>query len=104
MRRRGPSVAEQQLRLLRDHPVSIVEPRPVLTDAAWAALKWMREHGGDCAVARVNGGGRIFLAQGETAPFLPSTARQLIDQGLAEYVDIGGRKSVRFRLTGGGDG
>lgn len=70
--------------------------------AMQAALKWMREHGGDCAVARVRGGGRIFLAQGETGPFLPLTARALIDAGLAEYVDIGGRKSVRFRLTAAG--
>lgn len=73
---------------------------PQITGAMDAALKWMRDHGGDCAVARVNGGGRIFLAQGETAPFLPSTARRLVDAGLAEYVDQNGRKAVRFRLTG----
>lgn len=73
-----------------------------MTPAMEAALKWMREHGGDCAVARVNGGGRIFLAQGEHGPFLPATARALIDAGLAEYVDQGGKKSVRFRLTEAG--
>ena len=59
----------------------------------------MRERGGDAAVARVNGGGRYILAQGETAPFQPSTCRQLIDLGLAEYVGMNGKKSVRFRLT-----
>lgn len=70
-----------------------------LTAAGRAALKWMREHGGDAAVVRVNGGGRYILAQGEQAPFLPSTCRQLIDAGLAEYVDMNGRKAVRFRLV-----
>lgn len=70
-----------------------------LTKAGTEALKWMRERGGDAAVARVNGGGRYILAQGETAPFQPSTCRQLIDLGLAEYVDMNGKKSVRFRLT-----
>lgn len=63
------------------------------------ALKWMREHGGDAAVARVNGGGRVYLAQGETGPFMPSTARNLIEEGLAEYVDVGAVKAARFRLT-----
>ena len=62
------------------------------------AIFWLRSHGGDCAVARVKGGGRIFLSQGETAPFLPSTARKLIDAGIAEYVDENGRKSTRLRL------
>lgn len=70
-----------------------------LTKAGSDALKWMREHGGDAAVVRVKGGGRYILAQGEQAPFLPSTCRQLIDLGLAEYVDMNGKKSVRFRLT-----
>jgi hypothetical protein len=70
-----------------------------MTDAMKRALRWMRDHGSDCAVARVLGGGRIFLAQGEHAPFLPNTARALIDAGLAEYVDINGRKAVRFQLT-----
>lgn len=72
-----------------------------MTPAMKAALKWMREHGGDCAVARVKGGGRIYLAQGEHGPFYPSTARKLIEAGLAEYVDMNGKKSVRFRLTEG---
>lgn len=67
--------------------------------AAASALKWMREHGGDAAVARCKEGGRIYLAQGEHGPFMPSTARQLIEAGLAEYVDQGSRKSARFRLT-----
>lgn len=70
-----------------------------LTKAHKDALKWMRDHGGDAAVARVNGGGRYILAQGEQAPFLPATCRALIDRGLAEYVDMNGKKAVRFRLT-----
>lgn len=73
-----------------------------LTIAQAAALKWMRDHGGDAAVARVKGGGRYILAQGEQAPFLPQTCRQLIDIGLAEYVDMNGKKAVRFRLTEAG--
>ena len=71
--------------------------------AAWkAALKWMREHGSDAAVVRVNGGGRYILAVGETGPFGFGTCRQLIDLGLAEYVDMNGKKAVRFRLTDAG--
>lgn len=73
-----------------------------LTPAHKAALRWMKEHGGDAAVARVKGGGRYILAAGEQAPFLPSTCRALIDAGLAEYVDMNGKKSVRFRLTEAG--
>lgn len=75
-----------------------------ITQAQMAALEWLREHDGDCAVARIKGGGRIYLAQGEAAPFLPGTARALIDAGLAEYVDMNGRKSIRFRLTEAGRG
>lgn len=70
-----------------------------MTVAQKAALRWMREHGGDAAVVRVKGGGRYILAQGEQAPFMPSTCRALIDAGHAEYVDMYGKKSVRFRLT-----
>lgn len=70
-----------------------------LTKACRNALEWMREHGGDAAVARVKGGGRYIMAQGEVAPFTPQTCRKMIDAGVAEYVDMDGRKSVRFRLT-----
>jgi hypothetical protein len=73
-----------------------------MNQAMHAALLWMQKHGGDAAVARVKGGGRYFLAQGEPAPFMPMTARKLEDAGLAEYVDMDGRKSVRFRLTAAG--
>lgn len=62
------------------------------------AIRWLEKRGGDSVVARVKGGGRIYLACGEHAPFLPITARNLIDAGLAEYVDLNGRKAVRFRL------
>lgn len=74
----------------------------VLTQAHARALRWMQDHGGDAAVVRVNGGGRYILAQGEQAPFLPSTCRALIDCGFAEYVDQDGKKAVRFRLTDAG--
>lgn len=73
-----------------------------MTPAMKAAIKWLRERGGDCAVARVNGGGRIYLAQGEAGPFMPTTARKLVDAGLAEYIDQGDKKAVRFRLIGAG--
>lgn len=69
------------------------------TDAMVSAIRWLKVRGGDCAVARVKGGGRIYLAQGEHAPFLPGTAKALCEAGLAEYVDLNGRKCVRFRLT-----
>ena len=70
-----------------------------MTPAIKGAIHWLKQRGGDCAVARVKGGGRIYLAQGEYGPFMPSTARKLVDAGLAEYVDLNGKKSVRFRLT-----
>ena len=64
----------------------------MLTAAHKDALKWMREHGGDAAVARTKAGGRQIMAQGEVAPFSPATFRALVDAGLAEYAD------GRFRL------
>ena len=70
-----------------------------LTAAGKSALKWMREHGGDVAFVRVKGGGVIYLSQGEHAPFYPMTARQLINAGLAEYVQDAKGRNVRFRLT-----
>jgi len=73
-----------------------------LTDACVVALRCMQKHCGDAAVVRHEGGGRSILAQGEIGPFLPSTCRKLIDACLAEYVDINGRKAVRFRLTEAG--
>lgn len=73
-----------------------------LTKGHRDALKWMRERGGDAAVVRVKGGGRYILAQGEQAPFLPATCKALIERGLAEYVDMYGKKAVRFRLTSEG--
>lgn len=85
--------------MITDPQARAIEPTLELTEAGNHALQWMREHGGDAAVVRVKGGGRYILAQGETAPFLPSTCRQLIDAGLAEYVDMNGKKSVRFRLV-----
>jgi hypothetical protein len=71
-----------------------------MTPSMKQMIEWLKERGGECAVARVKGGGRIFLARGETAPFLPKTARNLIDAGLAEYVDKADVKAARFRLIG----
>lgn len=73
-----------------------------LTDAETKLVQWMKDHGGDAAVARTRNGGRYILAQGETAPFMMSTARSLVVKGLAEYVDQDRRKSARFRLTNRG--
>lgn len=70
-----------------------------MTPAQTDALRWMQKHGGDAAVARLNGGGRYILAEGEVGPFTFGTARALINAGLAEYVDMNGKKAVRFRLT-----
>lgn len=69
-----------------------------LTEAQRAAHKWMLDHGGDAAIVRCNGGGRILLAQGDTGPFTFGTCNALIAAGLAEYVEQNGRK-VRFRLA-----
>lgn len=57
------------------------------TAAAKAALKWLQEHGGSAAVAKCRQGGRIYLAQGETGPFMPSTVNQLESLGLLEKRD-----------------
>lgn len=69
------------------------------TTAMREAVKWLRDRGGDAAVARVVGGGRYLLAQGETGPFTFATCKRLIEAGLGEYVDMNGKKAVRFRLT-----
>ena len=73
-----------------------------LTQAQKKALKWLQERGGDAAVARTTAGGRYILAQGDTGPFTVATCRALVSLGLAEYVDVGGRKAARFRLTEAG--
>lgn len=48
-----------------------------------AALDWLRERGGSAAIARTKAGGRVILAQGETAPFTPATIKKLVEAGAA---------------------
>lgn len=67
----------------------------VPTKAAAEALKWLREHGGSAAVAKTKAGGRIYLAEGENGPFMPSTVNQLERLGLLEKRD--GRIWVKER-------
>jgi len=72
-----------------------------MNQAMHHALRWMQDHGGDAAVARTASGGRNYLAQGEIGPFQPSTAKKLVDAGLAEFEYLDG-KQRRFRLTPAG--
>lgn len=67
-----------------------------------AACKWLSERGADAAVVNVRGGGRIYLAQGEHAPFLPLTVKNLCEVGLAEFYEFGGKPRGRLRLTAKG--
>lgn len=78
-------------------PDTLIHPDTTL--AMRNAVEWLRERGGDAAVARVVGGGRYLLSQGETGPFTFATCKRLVTAGLAEYVDLNGKKAVRFRLT-----
>lgn len=70
-----------------------------LTKAMREAVKWLRDRGGDAAVARTVSRGRYLLAQGEIGPFTFGTYKRLIEAGLGEYVEMNGRKAARFRLT-----
>lgn len=69
-----------------------------MTEAMKKAVEWLKDHGGECAVANVKGGGRIFLAMGDHAPFTPITAKRLVESGLAEFVSDGKREKARLRL------
>jgi hypothetical protein len=62
--------------------------------AEQAALKWLRDHGGDCAVAKSKKGGRFFLAQGETGPFTYGTVKKLVEAGIAEFYN--GKQRLRL--------
>ena len=57
------------------------------TKAAQDALKWIKDRGGSAAIAKTKAGGRIYLAAGETGPFMPSTVKQLVELGLLEKRD-----------------
>lgn len=65
------------------------------------AVEWLRERGGECAVAKTIAGGRVYLAQGEVGPFQPATIKKLVEAGLVERVVISQMKAARYRLTGG---
>ena len=73
-------------------------PNVTMTPAMQRAYDWLAERDGDCAVAKCQNGGRIYLAKGEAGPFLPQTVQKLIDAELGEYVEINGRPKARFRL------
>ena len=72
--------------------------RPPLTAAQAAALKWLREHGGDGCFDRHG----VALAQGETAPVMRSTWNALQQAGFVQFYGgkrDGGRGYGRLRLT-----
>jgi Fe-S cluster biogenesis protein NfuA len=73
----------------------------VMTKAMKEAVKWLREHGGECVVAKTIAGGRIYLAQGETGPFMPVTIKKLVEAGLVEKIPASQMKASRYRLIGG---
>ncbi len=69
-----------------------------LTKSQAAAVKWLRERGGDACFDK-NG---VALACGETAPFLRSTWNELQKAGLLEFYGgkrDGGRGYGRLRLS-----
>ena len=63
------------------------------------AHQWFLDHGGDGAVARGRAGGRLYLFQGESAPFMPVTVNRLIALGLAEF--YGEKPNLRLRVFAG---
>lgn len=71
--------------------------RPKLTTAQAAALKWLKERGGDGCFDKHG----VAFAQGETAPVMRSTWNGLRDVGLLEYYGgraAGGSGYGRLRL------
>lgn len=71
---------------------------PPLTKSQLDALKWLKDRGGDAAVAKSKDGGRFYLAQGETGPFTPATVKALVDAGEVMYYDAGGKRNSRIRV------
>jgi len=59
------------------------------------ALKWVDEHGGDFVLAKGAKGGRLYLACGESGPFMPVTVKALIDMGHLEEYKSG--SATRYR-------
>ena len=68
-------------------------PAP-LTKAQEAAMKWLRDRGGDAAIDK-NG---IALAMGDSAPVMRSTWNKLRDAGLVEFYNLTGKGRGRLRL------
>lgn len=68
-----------------------------LTKSQAAALKWLRERGGDAAIDK-NG---IALAMGDSAPVMRSTWNKLRDLGQVEFYNLAGKGRGRLRLTPG---
>ena len=66
-----------------------------LTEAERAALKWLRDHGGD----GIFGKKAVVLAGGEWAPFTRSTWNNLRDAELIEYYGPPGGGGTRVRVT-----
>lgn len=73
--------------------------RPTLNKAQAAALRWLKEHGGDGCFDKHG----VAFAQGETAPVTRHTWNALAQLGLLEF--YGGRRNGgcgygRLRLIG----
>lgn len=69
-----------------------------LTASQAAAVKWLRERGGDACFDKRG----VALAAGESAPFLRSTWNELQKAGLLEFYGgkrAGGKGYGRLRLT-----
>ena len=66
-----------------------------LTKAMQAALKWLRDRGGDAAFDRYG----VALAMGDSAPVARSTWNKLRDAGLVEFYNPSGKGRGRLRLV-----
>ena len=69
-----------------------------LTEAGRAALKWLRDHGGDGVIGKRG----VVLAGGEWAPFKRSTWNTLREAVLVEFYQLPGRTGIRLRVTPAG--
>lgn len=68
---------------------------PTLTERQRAALKWLRDHGGEGVFGQRGG---VLLATGEGAPFMRVTWSALRRAGLVEWT--AGSKRVRVTPAG----
>ena len=65
-----------------------------MTDAQKAALKWLREHGGDAAFDKHG----VALAMGESAPHTRTTWNALNALGHIEFYNPSGKGRGRMRV------